>query len=561
MPEIHKYNSTKFERLISENAAKIKNSEYGQKYYKQHFNNPDYINSLAISVTVLMEYYKVDSDVAIQSLTDGPNDNKIDLLYFDEETIETDPTFDTKFMDLIIIQAKHAQKPNSVGHITQNEVNSCIETANKILSEDIDTSNQSLLSQKLYELKQLIQQNNYPSLRIHVYFATNGVIGDTIKTNTITLDGIDSRFIDATNFGNIVTTPCTATLKVLSNKNLTNTSADQIEGFVTETTLEHLADFYQQYNEKALLSSNVRYLLSKSQVNKSIKGTAITFPNHFWFFNNGVSIIAEKCSIEATGTEIFNLNMIHPSIINGGQTVALASQLLKEDPAQRENLKMAKVLIRAYTTMDDVLALQIAQATNSQNPINVVNLKSNNPYQKKVAEYFSSQGVALIVKPGSDLTDYTDNITNESLLQLYASLYENDPAKAKLSKSAIFNMYFDKVFNEEQENNNVEKKLYRCYQLWVLLKKSNINVPWFKHGVYAFLYTIKNICPNLLNEDICEKETEKNFSDNISATISIIENIIKQKTDMLKERFSYNNLFKGSEIKDLIDLETQKQTD
>ena len=38
MPEIHKYNSTKFERLISENAAKIKNSEYGQKYYKQHFN-------------------------------------------------------------------------------------------------------------------------------------------------------------------------------------------------------------------------------------------------------------------------------------------------------------------------------------------------------------------------------------------------------------------------------------------------------------------------------------------------------------------------------------------
>ena len=74
MTNIHKHNLKTFERLITENVNKIKDASYGQKYYKQHFNDPNYMNSLSISVTILMEYYKVDTSRAIESLTDGTKD-------------------------------------------------------------------------------------------------------------------------------------------------------------------------------------------------------------------------------------------------------------------------------------------------------------------------------------------------------------------------------------------------------------------------------------------------------------------------------------------------------
>ena len=562
MTNIHKHNLKTFERLITENVNKIKDASYGQKYYKQHFNDHNYMNSLSISVTILMEYYKVDTSRAIESLTDGTKDNKIDLFYFDEENIEQDRVFDTKSLDLIIIQSKYANKSGTSKHIKQDDVDLCIETAKKILNGDIDTTVDSLLSDKVKELKEIQQQNDHPNLRIHLYFATNGIIADTIKNNAPQIDSIYIHFVDASNFGRKIITPETATLKVLTDKNLCNKSSDQIEGFVTETTLKYLADFYQKYDEKALLSSNVRYLLLKSNINKSISKTATDYAEHFWFLNNGVSIIAEQCCISPAGTGVYNLQLKHPSIINGGQTVALASKILKEDPSRSLALEKAKILVRAYTTMDREISMQIAQATNSQNPINVVNLKSNDPYQQKVVEYFSSNGIALIVKPGTDdLTDYIDNITNESLLQSYAALYGNEPAKAKTSKLAIFNTYFDKVFNEKQINdNNIAKKLYRSYFLLNLLKNSSIDKAWLKHGIYAFLYAIKSICPSLVNENICEKDTTSNFYENIPQTVTVIENVIQQKTSILKERFSYNNLFKSSEIKDLIDLEIEAQT-
>lgn len=566
MVEIHKKSSNKFQRLINSNAEKIKKSPYGKENYASSFGNEDYIKSLSVSVTTVMEYYKLDSDTAVSALTDGPNDQNIDLLYFDEELIESDNK-GNKFLDVVIIQSKYAKALGATGVFSEADIRLCLDSVSKLQNNRLKYNDDSLLGKKLTELHDIQVRNDYPSLRVQVYFATNGVIADSIKQKDCIKEaekaGVEILFVDATSFGAVMEPPQYATLKLLSDKCLEKAqTSENISGFVTETSLDNLIDFYQQYNETALLDSNVRYLLLKSKINDGIAETAINNPELFWFCNNGISIISDSCTVNSTGTDVFNLTLERPNIINGGQTTAILSKLKKEGRLTTDLLARSRVLIRAYVTKDADIASKIAYTTNSQNPINVVNLKSNNKYQKAVADFFDRKGIALITKPGQDLQDYSGSITNENLLQVYAALYKDDPAKAKNSKISVFNKYFDIVFCEKELKEGIDKKLYRSYFVWDFFKNvSNATEPILKHGLYSLIYAMGQLDKNILNANRPDSDTQVSLENCFKKAKSIIDKIVETKREELKDRFSYNNLFKSNEIKDLIDIaiESEKQ--
>jgi hypothetical protein len=65
---------------------------------------------------------------------------------------------------------------------------------------------------------------------------------------------------------------------------------------------------------------------------------------------------------------------------------------------------------------------------------------------------------------------------------------------------------------------------------------------------------MKIINVNVLNENIPYESVELHFSTSFSSAFETISQIITNKQQELKTKFSMNNLFKGSEIKDLIDL-------
>ena len=48
------------------------------------------------------------------------------------------------------------------------------------------------------------------------------------------------------------------------------------------------------------------------------------------------------------------------------------------------------------------------------------------------------------------------------------------------------------------------------------------------------------------------------FNKNIEEAEAVVKNIASQKQEELGSKFSYNNLFKNSEIKDLIDVHLSK---
>ena len=559
---INEYALNKFNRLIEDNTKLIKKSEYAKKYYEQGLQNKEYINSLATAVVTIMEYKKVDINSSICSLTDGSGDNKIDLLYFDDESIVSLPNSNEKVMDVIVVQAKHVSK-KAKNTFTQDEIELCLKNVEKIKKgENLSTTN-LLLKSKLDKLREICEQNDWPTLRVHVFFSTNGIIGEALKRSdaveTAINNDINVKFIDGTNFGLKENVPDSATIKIIcDDKNLKQDLPQVITGFITEVCLSDLVDFYKKNNERALLNSNVRYLLPKSKINKEIIKTASEKPELFWFFNNGITIIADDYKTGHTGNkEKINLTLTRPSIVNGGQTIAALSKLYQESK-NYEQLSKAKVLLRVYKTKDPDIVQQIAQATNSQNPINVVDLKSNDPIQEKVALYFKTKGVALIVKVGQELTDYNDSITNENLLQAYVAMFLNEPGKAKVSKISVFNQYFDSVFSEKELENNIQNKLYNAYIVWKEIKNKAATDTFFSHAIYAIMYALSSIEANLKLPNIQEKEVMALFNRNIEKAEAVVKNIASKKQEELGSKFSYNNLFKNREIKDLIDVHLSK---
>ncbi len=565
MTGINYKNLTKFNRLIDVNSEYIKKDDYCVKCFPRIINDNDYLKSLSVSVAVLMEYYTVTIDKAIKCLTEGGRDSGIDLIYFDDTEIYENNG--EKYIDLVIIQSKYKNNPESPqSAISEKDIEKTIKTTDNILNNKHFEKYNDLLTVAINRLKQIIEDNDFPIINCHIYFASNGSIEDKFSELACIKNveaSITCNFISNATFGIDKTVPIDSKLKIVGSTSLMQNTKD-ISGCIAETSLYNLVEFYDKYGKEALLSSNVRYLLPKSSINKRIKETALSTPELFWFYNNGISIISKSPLLpsQKTATDTQIIKLTEPNIINGGQTTACIYQAFKNKHIDKQTLEKAKVVVRIYYALNESIIHQIAQATNSQNPINVIDLMSGNPIQKSVVDFFAQKGVALIVKAGQDLTDYPHGqITNENLLQMYAAFYGEEPAKARAAKRTIFNKYFNLVFTPEEYANQMSEKLYRCFEFEQFLSKKqsefcNSDKLFIDYAWYSLIY-----CMKLLNKNALLHNRVVNIKlwDELFETASlIIKEIITKRSEEMKENFSLNNLFKSKDIQLLIKNAVQK---
>jgi AIPR protein len=240
-------------------------------------------------------------------------------------------------------------------------------------------------------------------------------------------------------------------------------SAGSWESYVTAVPAKILHKLYKA-NATRLFSANVRDYLgsrkSDANINNGIKETAQDDPDNFWVFNNGITILTHSFEEKnINGKKQLVVRGI--SIVNGAQTTGAIGTLAKAPP---EN---ALVPARFVSTSDNELIYDIIQYNNSQNKVTASDFRSTDRVQKRLRHEVSQ--VPNAKYEGGRRGGHKDAIErNKNLMPSYTvgqalAAYHLDPIAAYNQKSEIW--VNDKLYARFFNDDTTGAHLVFCYSL------------------------------------------------------------------------------------------------
>ena len=152
------------------------------------------------------------------------------------------------------------------------------------------------------------------------------------------------------------------------------------------------------------MEANVRSFLSaRGKVNKGIRNTLRTRPDHFVAFNNGITATTTGMKLTPNGAGATGSFLVERfdnlQIVNGGQTTASIFYTGKQDKVRFGNVVVpAKVVLVENEDVSNDLIPDISRFTNSQNKVAEADLSSNSDFQRRLDEL--SQQVLSPPQPG-----------------------------------------------------------------------------------------------------------------------------------------------------------------
>lgn len=199
-----------------------------------------------------------------------------------------------------------------------------------------------------------------------------------------------------------------------------------------------------------VLYDNVRGFMGRTKFNRNIEISLDTQPKRFFFYNNGITIIADDISTEDTNMKTkvkFRIKNIQ--VLNGGQTLRTIHNYNSKNKANlTEILSTAQVLVKFLKVTSEELKGNIAEFTNSQNSISLRDLRSLRIEQIQLEEYLGNSGILYERKRG-DVGDLKNNYKTSISLDLMGQILlalEGYPEQVSNKKREIFSSYYNKLF-------------------------------------------------------------------------------------------------------------------
>ncbi|WP_349897428.1 AIPR family protein [Parafrigoribacterium soli] len=162
---------------------------------------------------------------------------------------------------------------------------------------------------------------------------------------------------------------------------------------------EQLANLVESFNER-LFDKNIRAILRQTETNEILDDTLRNSPSDFWYYNNGITIVANSISCRRTNprsaNEMFSLKGL--SVVNGAQTSgALARSLRSGIP-----LDDVRVTVRVISTEDHSVNFeqQVTRYTNTQNQVSNREFVSLDAFQQELSDILLAEGVQYSFRTG-----------------------------------------------------------------------------------------------------------------------------------------------------------------
>ena len=202
--------------------------------------------------------------------------------------------------------------------------------------------------------------------------------------------------------------------------------------------------------EMGVLYDNIRGYLTRSGYNKNIESTLRFSPSKFFFYNNGITIVADQIQVTEINAKLkYKMEIFGLQVLNGGQTLRTIHHFNKKDPTHLIRfLCDAEVLVRVLNVTDEEEKNRIGEYTNSQNSINPADLKSTRPEQLALESFLGDHNILYVRKRGNtgDSTkSYSSTVSMSRLGQILLA-YKGRPDQTTNKKSAIFDKQYESLF-------------------------------------------------------------------------------------------------------------------
>lgn len=324
---------------------------------------------------------------------------------------------------------------------------------------------------------------------------------------------------------------------------------------------------YSIIQKRAILEDafedNVRiYLKQRSKINREIKATAQSDENHrFFYYNNGITITCTKFDYPKNRrnpiVELSNLQ-----IVNGSQTVHALYDAFVETPDVFRNID---ILCRIYETSNEQLSINIAEATNSQNPVTSRDIRANDSLQKKLDKELERLGYFYERKKSRYAgKPWRKRIDAEKAGQALMAFYNKMPGEAKDKKKIIFGELYNTVFSDEITADSIilafnlyqeieQRKLKEKTRILESARKYNEG-SFILHSTYYIMYAISE----LADIGSIPKNTQ-NYNKLIELydeSIRLIKDAIRAEKKNLKgykEKYNHREFFKGTRPKEYLE--------
>jgi hypothetical protein len=404
------------------------------------------LKSAAFAVLCLQAWLSLDEEAAIDALTDGGQDIGVDALHIGD-------VVDGEFV-VTVLQSKYSKSLEAKAGYPGNSIVRVVNTVRVLFDPAAAVAANSRLEELVAEVRGLILDGNIPEVR--VLLCNNGKRWEANGEADITSSGLPSNRVTFSHLNHDKLIELLQRKKSvdahlrLSGKAIVD-DFDHRRVLVGRLPVSEVKALFDGSGD-GLLDRNIRrYLgLRDNRVNLEIHRT-LTDPKrrgNFYFFNNGITAVCQKFTHNALQGENWEVHVKGLQIVNGGQTSKTIQTTIDRNPS---DYTKTYVLLRLYelSSDDDGLVDNITFATNSQNPVDLTDLRSNDPVQERLALALRDLGFEYKRKRDDQNVTTADTITAAVAAEAVMAVWRKRPHAAKFRRSRLFSDFYDEIFSED----------------------------------------------------------------------------------------------------------------
>ncbi len=408
-------------------------------------NDEAKLRSIAFVFLALSTVLDLDSDEAFDCLVEGGQDFGVDALHMSEGR-------DGEFT-VTLVQGKYKDNLDGTSGFPATGLEKLVQAIRHLFDPSSTlTAVNDRLRVRIEEVRSMIRDGYIPQVR--AIACNNGRKWEANGEEVIRLANFQSQVVwDHVNHESLIKI-LRAAKRVSDRLQLSGKALVEDMNFsrvlVGRVSVAEIHALVVRHGELLLERNIRRYLgLMGNRVNEGIEATLLNEPGNFYFYNNGITMVCDKFSHNALQSGDFQVQIENLQIINGGQTCMTIARVL--DGVSGGSMSAASVLVRLYQlpTDNEDFVRRVTYATNSQNPVDLRDLRANDERQQQLEQDIEQLGYKYRRKRTETLRVEENEISSGTAAEAVLCVWRRLPHQARFFRREHFGKLYDTIFRPD----------------------------------------------------------------------------------------------------------------